>query len=171
MKKVMQEFPDNDLERGIVGDCLRAAVASILDLPRSSVPHYLHLHWPDTDKANLEFDRFIARHGYMLLVLPGSVFMSLVRENDVQCYHLIFGIASSNGDTAPHACVGLNGRIVHDPNPMKPGLMGAIDDWQIGVFVSLFTKSKTASIRSVATPAAMARRGIQINTIGQDGHN
>ena len=74
------------------------------------------------------------------------------------------GIASSNGDTAPHACVGLNGRIVHDPNPMKPGLMGAIDDWQIGVFVSLFTKSRPTSTRRMTTPAAMARHGIQINS-------
>ncbi len=161
MRKVTQEFPDNDLENGIVGDCLRAAIASILDLPRESDPHYMQIHWPDGHKAMRAFDKFVAGHGYVLLTLPGPVFMDLFRENDVDCYHLIGGIASANGDTAPHACVGLNGKIVHDPNPMKPGLKGTIEDWTISLFVKLFSGDKSAPAVRPRTPSDMAKRGIQ----------
>ncbi len=162
MKKVIQEVPDNDLEKGIVGDCLRAAIASILDLPLKSVPHFMQIYWPDADKAARAFDKFVAGQGYVMLVLPGPAFMDLIRENDVDCYHLIGGIASSNGDTAPHAVVGLNGKIVHDPNPMKPGLKGAIEDWMITLFVKLFTSDKSAASPAPKprTPSDMARRGI-----------
>lgn len=136
MIPVYQEFPDHDPDNGVIGDCIRAALASILELDLSQVPHFMAMHWPDTATANRAIDQFVVRHGYMLLTLPGKTFMELMEGDDVECFHLIIGYDGVDG--LPHAVVGLNGQIVHDPDPDQPGLVGSIYDWNVILLVKTF---------------------------------
>lgn len=136
MKRVYQQFPEHRPEQGIIGDCIRAAIASILDLPLSRVPHYVKAYWPDAGRANREIDRFVLKHGYMLVILPGTLFAQMIAGNGADILHLILGV--DGHEHLPHSCVGRNGRIVHDPDPRSPGLAGSLNDWQIGLFVKTF---------------------------------
>jgi hypothetical protein len=139
MNAVMQEITDHDPDSGIYGDCFRAALATILDLPIHSVPHYMQIHHPDIDLALREYGKFLAGLGYMIVVMPGRVFMDLIRDTGMDCYHLIIAnSAELNGQVVGHALVGLNGRIVHNPIPGGEEVKGTVDDWQIGVFVKTF---------------------------------
>lgn len=60
MNAVMQEITDHAPDSGIYGDCYRAALATILDLPLSSVPHYMQIHHPDIDLALREYGKFLS---------------------------------------------------------------------------------------------------------------
>lgn len=135
MNPVTQENTVTDTERGVFGDCLRAAVASILDLPLSSVPHYMQIH-RDAKEAYRAYQEFIASHGYMAVQMPGRMFMDLIRDTGVDCYHLISVPDHENG--VAHSLVGLNGQIVHDPMPGGGQIPGTIDDWHVCVFVKTF---------------------------------
>lgn len=72
----------------------------------------------------------------MFTIIPGAIFQALMATNDANVFHLILGQDARDGEA--HACVGLNGRIVHDPNPTQVGLAGQLKDWDIGLFVKTF---------------------------------
>lgn len=117
MIPVDQEFM-HDPANGTWGDCMRACVASLLDLPREAVPHF----FAGGVETSAEFDRrvadFLATHGLIELQLlaPSKTAMHFTRD----CYHLIYGHTERG---TYHAVVGLNGAMVHDPHPSRAGLL------------------------------------------------
>lgn len=137
MKTVMQQNPTHDPEKGQIGDCIRAAIASILDLPLYAVPHFGKKHWPDIQACSAAIETFLAKRGLMLLQLPYPEFAprlrDLANQSGKDCYHLIFGV-DHEGDG--HACVGLNGHLVHDPHPLQRGFANPPEQWEIGLMVS-----------------------------------
>ena len=98
------------------GDCMRACIASILDLPIATVPHFLR----DAEGEPAAFWNgvydFIDARGY--IYLPG--YMKPMPNFDG--YHIIGG-PSPRGNGLLHAVVGLNGQIVFDPHPSRAGLL------------------------------------------------
>lgn len=136
MTPVTQEHPYHDPSRGLHGDCYRAALASLLDMPLADVPHFVK--YPD-DERRAVYREFLQPLGLIPVAVPGPTFMAAIVGSGIDCYHLILG--KSGG--CPHTCVGLNGAIVHDPSPPMPGvewgLDGSLDDWECVVFVKTFT--------------------------------
>lgn len=83
---------------GIPGNCLQAAVATLLRLPLEAVPNFLQ-----TEDWWLSLDRFAARHGYVML--PGGT------------SEPIFGLAFGPSPRGiQHAVVHRDG-AVWDPHP------------------------------------------------------
>lgn len=118
-----QEFLKTD---NFPGDCQRAVIASLLDLPISEVPHFL----AESDRTAVGFysliDDFLEAHGYEMAWHATPTY-HLRKGQDI--YHQISG-PSPRGNGTWHAVVGLNGEIVHDPHPSKAGLAGDSSEWR-----------------------------------------
>lgn len=135
MTPVYQEHPYHAPARGIFGDCYRAALASLLDMPLADVPHFLR--YPE-DQRRDAYREFLRPLGLIPVVIPGEIFRSVIVGTGIDCLHLILGAAKDDG--CPHTCVGRNCVIVHDPGPLQAGLEGEIESWEIVVFVKAFTE-------------------------------
>lgn len=136
MIPVDQEFVD-DRENGQFGDCQRAVIASLLELPLSEVPHFLQ----ETGDNNLQFwtaiQTFLAKRG--LLHVSFSKFDAAFYTETYgtpAIYHEISG-PSPRGKGLWHCVVGCNGKLVHDPHPSKAGLAGDPSEWEYGFFLQL----------------------------------
>ena len=92
------------------GNCFNACLASLLEVELHDIPEFPAHQEPEFDK---EVNAWLAGRGLTYKRVKGAAFAG----QDV--YHIIEGISPRGG---PHACVGLNGRIIHDPHPAGGGL-------------------------------------------------
>ena len=109
-------------ERGIFGDCLRACVASLLDLPAESVPHFLQAAFKDRrmDEVLIYIADFLKPLGlgYLAINMPTRGLVHAWPWYD--CYHIMTGPTERG---THHAVVGYDGEMVHDPHPSRAGLL------------------------------------------------
>jgi hypothetical protein len=93
---------------GLPGDCLRAAVASLLDLPTEAVPHFA----------------LFGRNWWNALALwcdgNGYLLNREQAEPSIPC--LAFGMSPRD---VYHAVVWADGECMHDPHPSRAGLSDA----------------------------------------------
>ena len=96
------------------GDCLRACLASVLDLPKASVPHFLanDATWYDDMQAWLRL------RGLSCLCLP----LGLPMYNRALWAMLgpslvIAGVYIAGDESRRHAVVAQAGKVLHDPIP------------------------------------------------------
>jgi len=132
MTPVDQEFI-HDPANGQYGDCQRAVIASLLDLPIADVPHFTKESNGDAVKFWEMLQVFCGKHGYAYLQVPaksGSAFYGL----DTGVYHEISG-PSPRGNGTFHAVVGFDGEIVFDPHPSRAGLAGDPCEWDYSYLV------------------------------------
>ena len=133
MTPVDQEFlhdPDNNQ----YGDCQRAVIASLLDLPISEVPNFNQIAQGDPTVFYDQIQKFLQPFGYGWLTLaPGVQHIFFGEGSD--CYHEISGPSPRNNGW--HAVVGKNGSIEFDPHPEKSGLAGERHEWQMSYLVKL----------------------------------
>lgn len=95
----------------VMGNCLQAAVASVLELPLEAVPHFSQfLWWPQAMQLWCA-GRDLVMRGERTNVIP-----------DRLC---IVGGRSARG--VAHTVVGEHGRIVWDPHPSRDGLVTITD--------------------------------------------
>jgi hypothetical protein len=158
MTPQMQEFPVHDPARGKIGDCFRAALASLRDIPIAKVPHFARDHWPDELSALRAMNAFLASRGLALIHLPRIDFEVMHREGVGDIYHLILGI-DPEGDG--HACIGLNGRIVHDPHPLRRGMANDPGKWTIALLVRTGVEAGKPPMKAeiMAAERALRRSG------------
>lgn len=127
MKPVDQEYI-HDPVNGSYGDCQRAVIASLLELPISEVPHFLVESKGDTDEYWDLLQAFLGKRGYVWMTLqPGQTAMAYGEHNSI--YHEIAG-PSPRGNGITHAVVGLQGQVFFDPHPSRAGLVGDPALWQ-----------------------------------------
>lgn len=108
MTPVDQKYLKGNAE-GIPGDCVRACVCSILDLPIEAVPHFVRWHgieWADAMIAWCEQNGIDADWNSETPISEGEFCM--------KC-----GPSPRDGR---HAVVIQDGQIVHDPHPSRAGL-------------------------------------------------
>lgn len=129
MKPVFQRVTDHDPINGQIGDCFRAATASILEMNLDEVPHFAERCKPDFDPDC--FWRLVGEwlgvRGVELLVcgpVPAAELRSLGLASR---YHFVFGRCSHRGTLIGHALVGLDGVVVHDPDHTKPKLVNGFE--------------------------------------------
>lgn len=122
MIPVDQQFL-HDPANGQEGDCFRACIASILELPIEDVPHFAQLTGGRSeDFWNMAYDWLEDRgYGYVhSTMLNGPIFSK-------GSYHLLSG--PSPRGIGWHCVVALCGKIVHDPHPSRAGLAGTQKEW------------------------------------------
>jgi len=116
------------------GDCMRATIASVLDLPIADVPHFL----AKLDTKNEEF--WDAVFNFLDARSLGMIFRTDGHDPtyavDMEGYHLIGG-PSPRGAGLFHSVVGKDGEIVFDPHPSRAGLLGNPSEWTFEYLVKL----------------------------------
>lgn len=107
---------DHDPPRSF-GDCFRTCIACILEVPQEEVPHPGQEGEARWDALMPELDSWLASRGLYTVQLKDTP-ENLERYCDYFGYHLIAGQSPRGG----HYCVGLGGKVVHDPSPLRGGL-------------------------------------------------
>ena len=117
------------------GDCLRACVASILELPSADVPHF-YRDGCDNVQADAELRGFLNTQGLGLVTLmhpaPSSIedVQELVHNTAPGVPYILFG---------HEHCVVCHGDKIHNPNwaggPLEPPKNG--NPWIVAVFAKL----------------------------------
>lgn len=134
MKKVYQKI----VKQGD-GDCMRAVIASLFELPLGKVPHFLRESNRKNKNANFLMWQWLKKHGYDYCVINPCKFINMKQRrlsklemaNVIKCLKYDNGINGYFYATVPsqtfkdgtHAVVvdaELN--IVHDPNPNQLSL-------------------------------------------------
>ena len=94
------------------GNCFSACVASILEIPLEEVPRFMRVSWP--------FLRWLAGRG-----LSASLYK---RVDYIPPGYSIATGPSMRFAGKMHACVALDGIVIHDPHPSREGLpFGVVD--------------------------------------------
>lgn len=151
MKPIDQEFIHRP-EIGQYGDCQRAVIASLLELPISEVPHFLQLANGDPSVYWEGLQAFCRSRGYAYMTVParsGALFCG----DDGPIYHEISG-PSPRGNGVFHAVVGCNGDVVFDPHPSRAGLAGDPATWEYAYLVAIQPVQAVTSL--VANQAELA---------------
>ena len=129
---------------GVRGDCFRACIASILELPIEDVPHFVaieHDWWGETQ-------RWLAKRGLFAMWLPIRHPDEMHFCNPCEDSYCILAGASPRGNGIKHAVVGKivqgwNFEIAYDPHPSQAGLDGPPTSFMI--FVPLKPETAVAA--------------------------
>ena len=125
---------DQEIESFEDGDCMRACIASLLELPLTTVPNFA-----ENNAANFyEFlTDFLSLYGLKAVDICFADKQGTEAIKD--CVLIATGVSPrALNDDQKHAVIWLNGKILHDPHPSKAGLFGDPDRYTI-----LFPKDLT----------------------------
>lgn len=148
----------HDPEKGINGDCQRAVIASLMDLPIAEVPHFNESG--DATEFWELLQGFCNSRGYHYIEMKAASFFAW--GSDLDIYHEISG-PSPRFPGAFHAVVGKNGQIFFDPHPDGTGLAGDPSEWK---FTFLVPISKLVKVRNLNCTCCGARhRGRQFHNM------
>lgn len=116
MIPIAQDIFHND-PQGRKGNCLQAAIASIVERPLSEVPHFAAIEddtwWDQTCK-------FLNDNGYNIFDCSKEE-LPHIKENFV----LVVG-KSPRGVGVNHSVIYKNGELAHDPHPSHKGVTEVI---------------------------------------------
>ena len=120
IKVYQTKFGGVDAPIGERGNCWQAAVASILELPLQDVPDIQvyddKMWWFD------KFREWLEQYGL------GAIGLSTGGNITIQGYHLIECKSTTLKNGELHVVVGLNEKVVHDPNP-NANILGEVVDY------------------------------------------
>lgn len=106
----------HDPDGAVIGNCMQAAVASILDLPLDDVPHFAAADDWDHLFARWLHDRRMICLQVPILKLPDDMPVLLTGESPRGVSHMV---------------VGLGIGIAHDPHPSRDGLKTIKHAWAL----------------------------------------
>lgn len=129
--QMMQHYP-HDPAGGVVGDCDRASVASILEMDVEDVPHF----YEGWDGKSDTLDMWVARREWLRSqgwdIIPMAVWgddpeaaLGVLEGTSYDDRYFLFIGLSPRGTN--HTVVAANGEIVHDPHPDGGGIVGPLD--------------------------------------------
>lgn len=104
-----------------IGNCLQAAIASLLEMPLEAVPHFAASEG-DWAAEMIEWLR-VQQYGFVNLTNQAKPWPG---------FHLLSG-KSPRGDFL-HTVVARGDQIVHDPHPSRDGVRDAQDRWLLVPF-------------------------------------
>lgn len=107
MIPVDQQFL-HDTETGSVGDCFRACIASVLELPIEAVPHFALLG----SRWQRVLDGYLAGLSREIEWAPG------LPPEDLWA---IVTVTSPRSQDIKHSVIWHGGKMVHDPHPSRAG--------------------------------------------------
>lgn len=141
------------------GNCLQAALASVLELPLDTVPHFVeqaHVLDPDSETKWAELMNAWLIREFGLCVVYVQYVDNDPRNNGWKPagYHLLSG-TSPRGSM--HETVGYQGALIHDPHPAGGGVSG---DLMVGLFVRVDpARNVRPALRQVQFIEAELREG------------
>jgi len=116
------------------GDCMRACVASLFELPPEDVPHFCSKDYVNTWVQCV--NEWASKRGYFFTQIETIPLWSLTRNlGDI---YLMAGGKSPRGDWGHWVINKLSrdgSHLFHDPHPSRAGLVGEPEDY--GVFIRL----------------------------------
>jgi hypothetical protein len=123
-------------ESGRFGDCMRACVASLLEMECETVPHFLHDG--DESQYNARLQAFLASHGLCAMTFTAWSIHTYKADVGITApiYHIISG-PSPRFPGQSHAVVGVDGQFCHDPHPDRSYIQGEPEKWEYTFLVSL----------------------------------
>lgn len=127
-------------EKGVYGDCLRAAVASMFEMDTKDVPHFFH-DGCDGETGHGRLHEWCVTQGYLpvLIHYPGSATLEqvgeVIRASYPDLYYLLFA-SIAGGD---HVVIGRNGETAHNPSWYPTPIIGPNSNghWGVMHFVSV----------------------------------
>lgn len=115
MKKVFQQIVDKDR-----GDCMRASVASILELPLEAVPNFTDLSTGSIGNWFHVFTDFFFRFGYEFEYnLTKPSLKEIQESDDIDGYYLAVVKSLNIEDRTHMIIINKAGFVVHDPSTRK----------------------------------------------------
>lgn len=123
---------------GIYGDCFRCCVASILELPAASVPHFMEAGEGCKDTWYKELNIYLLKEHKLNYFEFNYKDQNWLDWNAYkECYFNPFYILSGRSPRDNHSVVARSGQILHDPHPLRTGLIGPMDDglYTYGFFI------------------------------------
>lgn len=112
-----------------IGDCERTAIACLLDLPVTSVPHFGALHWDDSTAFKSAEDAYLLSVGYSRVQIPYNDDLDSVLGSMRYCASNVYYLLSGTSLTGVnHAVICLNDRIVWDPSTVDSGIIAPCSD-------------------------------------------
>lgn len=115
----------HDPENGTYGDCVRACVASVLELPAMEVPHFYEDNC-DGETGYARIREWLAGRNLapFFVYFNGSDPLETVLEHmtvaNPEAHYILYG-NSGEGD---HVVVCQGGKVVHDPAWIADGIAG-----------------------------------------------
>lgn len=129
-----------DTEAGTYGDCVRACVASIMELPYDKIDHFFHDGNAENGRNRMR--ECLAKYGYapVFIGLDGTetveeILQSMLEINK-DCHYILWGSTQSED----HAVVCYNGKIVHDPAWIGSSIIGPLKSSGIYVITVIAKK-------------------------------
>jgi hypothetical protein len=118
----VEQLIPHDPTKGLNGDCFRAVIATLLQLPAEAVPHFIHDN-PSSEVFNQRLQDFLVPLGYFYMCFDMFDFDKWKREAgiSVPIYHELSG-PSPRFPELDHSVVGKDGKVIYDPHPDKQGL-------------------------------------------------
>ena len=109
----------HDPEKELIGDCMKACVASVFEIPMNQIPHFASFN---NRGCAFEYVKFLGQHGYGIYAVHPDKDGEHPKIFPGECeYYFVIG-PSPRFKGATHQCIGHKGKIIHDPHPDKTGL-------------------------------------------------
>ena len=139
----------HDPENGAYGDCHRTAVACLLDLHPSEVPHVYRDPTRSNEECDAEMAEFLAARGLRMIAVAWSGATALddvLGTMEALNPGALFILGGTSRLGTGHSVIAGLGRVVHDPSPLDSGIVGPMEDghWWIH-FLALNTAMREAA--------------------------
>jgi len=136
MKPVDCIIKNHDEEAGMIGDCHRACIASLLELDAFDVPHFFDYPVADGSDPGLKMQElWLAARGLAFIELPfhpdtkwaksTDEFLKFVSAYSGETHYMVVGLSIGGHN---HSVIAKGDKIVHDPTYGEPhGIVGPCD--------------------------------------------
>jgi hypothetical protein len=120
----------HDPANGKQGDCLRACVATLLQIPPENIPHF----GSDPENPNwlYSLNLFLEKRGLWFVEVPNVRMFWHSSASPV--FHMLIGKTVRG---TRHSVVAKNGEMIHDPHPSRAGLLTDDPQWRSDLSVGL----------------------------------
>jgi hypothetical protein len=116
----------HDTEEGTFGDCMRAVIASVLELDADTVPHFFHDN-PEPEEGQRRVREWLSERGLaqFTMHLDGSIPLEDVLEfQGAQNPGAPIILLAQSGGGTDHVVIVQDGKITHDPSWFPCGIKG-----------------------------------------------
>jgi hypothetical protein len=150
----------HDPDNGILGDCYRTAIACLLDVPPSAVPHFYGDAQQTDQEVKGQMQEWLRRTHSLTIAtvnfndqLPIAEVVRYVGKWNPGLHYLFSGL-SPRGTS--HVVICRDGEIVHDPHPEATGI---VSGYEGGVYVVEFLSPASLLASSIPPQAPDAHGG------------
>lgn len=144
MKPLKQRFR-HDPDNGIWGDCHRAAIASIFELPLDEVPHFLDKGVDSTIGAAAQDAWLATRKMGSFSVAFDIELIDLLEMMAINATDVFWILGGTSRNQVNHSVVACGGLILHDPSLDNSGIVAPCNDghYWVTVFTSFRDQAAT----------------------------